>query len=151
MEESREEFSWIEKIVDQYPRYKAEAYAFVMIVIDDIQESLEVRRHISGEVLLNGLKEYASSKYGPMAKEVLNSWRTTKSWLVRSRCICDFCSWFSSSEAYPNMLLIKNAPMIVLITNSQSGAMLETNNESMMMAMRYNGRKNVAASSAPRS
>ena len=74
MEESREEFSWIEKIVDQYPRYKAEAYAFVMIVIDDIQESLEVRRHISGEVLLNGLKEYASSKYGPMAKEVLNSW-----------------------------------------------------------------------------
>ena len=74
MEESREESSWIEKIVKQYPRYKAEAYAFVMIVIDDIQESLEVRRHISGEVLLAGLKEYASSKYGPMAKEVLNSW-----------------------------------------------------------------------------
>ncbi len=74
MEESREESSWIEKIVKQYPRYKAEAYAFVMIVIDDIQESMDVRRHISGEVLLAGLKEYASSKYGPMAKEVLNSW-----------------------------------------------------------------------------
>ncbi len=60
MEESREESSWIEKIVKQYPRYKAEAYAFVMIVIDDIQESMDVRRHISGEVLLAGLKEYAS-------------------------------------------------------------------------------------------
>ena len=74
MEESLEEFSWIETITKLYPRYKAEAYAFVMIVIDEIQESLEVRRHISGELLLNGLKTYASSRYGPMAKEVLNSW-----------------------------------------------------------------------------
>ncbi|MBN2185792.1 MAG: hypothetical protein JW746_10760 [Candidatus Krumholzibacteriota bacterium] len=74
MEGSIEEFSWIEMILKHYPRYKAEAYAFVMIVIDEIQESLEIRRHISGEMLLNGMKEYASSRYGPMAKEVLNSW-----------------------------------------------------------------------------
>lgn len=78
MEERPEEFSWIEMITKHYPRYKPEAYAFVMIVIDEIQESLEIRRHISGEVLLNGLKIYASSRYGPMAKEVLNSWGVYK-------------------------------------------------------------------------
>lgn len=78
MEERPEEFSWIEMITKHYPSYKPEAYAFVMIVIDEIQESLEIRRHISGEVLLDGLKIYASSRYGPMAKEVLNSWGVYK-------------------------------------------------------------------------
>ncbi|MBN2071331.1 MAG: hypothetical protein JW814_07740 [Candidatus Krumholzibacteriota bacterium] len=74
MEDRSAEDGWIELITKNYPRYKGEAYVFVMLVIDEIQNSLKVPRHISGEILLDGLRIYASSRYGPMAKEVLNSW-----------------------------------------------------------------------------
>lgn len=68
--------SWriIEEIVEKDPRYKANAYIFVIIAVGRVIDSLEYRRHISGKELLKGIAEYATEQFGPMAKEVFNYW-----------------------------------------------------------------------------
>ncbi len=61
-------------IVSRDPRYKPEAYSLVMLAVDEVQNSLEHGRHISGRELLEGLRISAARQFGPMAKEVLNAW-----------------------------------------------------------------------------
>ena len=78
MKNEYESYDSIADIINMDSRYKLDAYSFVMLVIDKIQESLEVQRHISGEDVLKGIKSVASERYGPMAKEVLNSWGVYK-------------------------------------------------------------------------
>jgi uncharacterized repeat protein (TIGR04138 family) len=60
-------------------RYHREAYIFVREGLDYTQKNIgkssknEVR-HITGQELLGGLKEYALNQYGPMAVTMLNEW-----------------------------------------------------------------------------
>ncbi len=61
-------------ILARDPRYTVEAYAFVRGGLDFTVRSLKKPRHISGQELLEGIKEFAIEEFGPMTKTVLNGW-----------------------------------------------------------------------------
>jgi uncharacterized repeat protein (TIGR04138 family) len=64
----------LEKILASDPRYAIAAYAFVRAGLDYTVRRLEKPRHVSGRELLDGIREFALSEFGPMAKTVLNGW-----------------------------------------------------------------------------
>jgi uncharacterized repeat protein (TIGR04138 family) len=72
-----------QEILDQLilvdPRYHREAYLFLREALDQTQRKLASNsrkepRHITGQELLAGVREYALDQFGPMAKTVLNEW-----------------------------------------------------------------------------
>lgn len=77
---SKQNFSDIvAKICAEDSRYDADVYMFVREGLDFTLKSLKrsgqnAQRHVSGQELLNGLRDYALREYGPMSKEVLNTW-----------------------------------------------------------------------------
>src|SRR6185503_14858964 len=70
----------LEKIVAKDPRYTREAYLFVREALDHTQKMVgkpakdDVPRHVSGQQLLEGIREYALQQYGPMSMTVLGEW-----------------------------------------------------------------------------
>jgi uncharacterized repeat protein (TIGR04138 family) len=68
----------IRKIVASDERYHAEAYVFVQEAIRFTQKALgrdkEPQKHIGGQELLRGIRDYALSMYGPMTTTVLAEW-----------------------------------------------------------------------------
>jgi uncharacterized repeat protein (TIGR04138 family) len=69
----------LEIITLKDPRYPREAYLFVREALDHTQRCLAKEkhgniRHVSGQELLGGIKDYASSQFGPMAMMVLQEW-----------------------------------------------------------------------------
>jgi len=70
----------VEQIVAKDPRYEREAYFFVREALDHTQRMIgkapkkhEIR-HVSGQELLNGIREYALQQFGPMTLTVLEAW-----------------------------------------------------------------------------
>jgi uncharacterized repeat protein (TIGR04138 family) len=69
----------LEIITIKDPRYPREAYFFVREALDHTQRTL-IRdkegsiRHVSGQELLAGIRDYAKKQFGPMAMMVLESW-----------------------------------------------------------------------------
>ncbi|MCS7064540.1 MAG: hypothetical protein NZM04_10990 [Methylacidiphilales bacterium] len=73
-----------EEIIDQIcqkdQRYCRETYSFVREGLDYTLKTLKkqngsnARRHVTGQELLIGLREYALKEFGPMTKTVLNEW-----------------------------------------------------------------------------
>lgn len=71
-------------IVQEDPRYEKGAYVFLQkalnFTIDKERKShgklgaKTAKRHVSGQELLEGIREYAVEQYGPMAYFVLTSW-----------------------------------------------------------------------------
>ena len=73
----------LEKILEKDPRYHREAYNFIREALDFTQHSVSKEnrgqvRHVTGQELLAGIREYALQQFGPMAKMVLNEWGITK-------------------------------------------------------------------------
>jgi uncharacterized repeat protein (TIGR04138 family) len=69
----------VEQIRAKDPRYHREAYLFVREALDHTQKNLakDTRgriRHVSGQELLGGIREYAVAQYGPMAQTLLAEW-----------------------------------------------------------------------------
>lgn len=69
----------VELIRARDPRYQPEAYEFVRDALDFTQRSLgkessHAVRHVSGQQLLAGIREYALAQFGPMAMSVLEEW-----------------------------------------------------------------------------
>lgn len=71
----------VAKIIQDYPKYSKGGYYFVREALEftiknQAGEDLAPQRpqHISGEKLLEGIREYALLQYGPMTITVLNSW-----------------------------------------------------------------------------
>jgi len=64
----------LEPILKRDPRYAAEAYFFVREALDHVVRQLEAPRHVSGQELLDGIRKYALSEFGPVAKRVLSEW-----------------------------------------------------------------------------
>ena len=61
------------------PRYQREAYLFVREALDHTQKTIgkEKRgclRHVTGQELLEGVRDLALSQFGPMATTVLAEW-----------------------------------------------------------------------------
>ena len=70
----------IDQIAAQDRRYHREAYFFLREALDHTQRMTgklpkknEVR-HVSGQELLNGIREYALQQFGPMTLTVLEAW-----------------------------------------------------------------------------
>lgn len=64
----------LEPILRRDPRYTVDAYFFVREALDHTVRQLKTPRHISGQELLFGIREYALKEYGPVAKRVLCEW-----------------------------------------------------------------------------
>lgn len=62
------------KLVNKDRRYNPEAYSFVMTALDYTTKKLKRRGHITGQELLDGIKEHALEQFGPMARTVLEYW-----------------------------------------------------------------------------
>ena len=69
----------LEKITNQDPRYHREAYLFLREALEHTQKGVasgrkSEPRHVTGQELLHGLRDYALAQYGPMARTVLEEW-----------------------------------------------------------------------------
>ncbi len=64
----------IENIIDRDPRYKLEAYLFLIKAVEYTMERLERHGHVTGRELLEGIRELAKKRFGPMARMVFESW-----------------------------------------------------------------------------
>jgi len=75
------------KIAVKDPRYQPEAYLFVREALDHTQKTIakDARgriRHVTGQELLTGIRQFALQQFGPMTKMVLEEWGV--------RCCSDF-------------------------------------------------------------
>lgn len=64
----------IEDIVERDPRYKIDAYNFILEALNYTVRKLKQSRHVSGKELLEGIKECVKEQFGPMAGTVLEHW-----------------------------------------------------------------------------
>jgi uncharacterized repeat protein (TIGR04138 family) len=69
----------LEIIRSRDPRYGNDAYMFVREALDHTQKTIgrDKRgqvRHVTGQELLEGIREYALQQFGPMAITVLEEW-----------------------------------------------------------------------------
>jgi uncharacterized repeat protein (TIGR04138 family) len=68
----------IERVMKKHRRYKFEAYSFVMAALHHTVSKLPKSRHITGQELLEGIRDYALEQFGRMARTVLNYWGIKK-------------------------------------------------------------------------
>ena len=66
--------SVIEDIIEKDTRYKEDAYIFVMEALSFTQKKKKFLKHISGQQLLEGIRDLLLKKYGPMTLTVLDHW-----------------------------------------------------------------------------
>lgn len=59
--------------------FHEQAYLFVLASIEFLQGRLEARRHVSGEELAWGCRDFAIQQFGPMARTVLAHWGVRRS------------------------------------------------------------------------
>jgi uncharacterized repeat protein (TIGR04138 family) len=69
----------VEMVLAKDPRYTREAYTFVREALDFTQkhigkESHGQIRHVSGQELLDGIRQFALQQFGPMVMTVLEEW-----------------------------------------------------------------------------
>jgi uncharacterized repeat protein (TIGR04138 family) len=69
----------LEAVLQRDPRYPREAYHFVREALEHAQQAANrasggETRHISGQELLAGIREFALRQFGPMACCVLDDW-----------------------------------------------------------------------------
>lgn len=72
----------VDQIVVRDLRYRREAYAFVREALDFTQklisrENQQKVRHVTGQELLDGIRQFALKEFGPMAALVLEEWGIT--------------------------------------------------------------------------
>src|SRR5580700_9194056 len=72
----------VDQIVARDLRYRREAYGFVREAVDFTQkvvsrENQEKVRHVTGQELLDGIRQFALKEFGPMAATVLEEWGIT--------------------------------------------------------------------------
>jgi uncharacterized repeat protein (TIGR04138 family) len=74
----------VDLIRRESPRFDKGAYFFVKQALDHTLKSIKkesdgrVGRHVSGQELLGGIREYALQQYGPMTYTVLERWGVRK-------------------------------------------------------------------------
>jgi uncharacterized repeat protein (TIGR04138 family) len=69
----------VEQILARDSRYTREAYLFVREALDYTQrlvgkETRGAIRHVSGQELLDGIRQFALNQFGPMAVTVFEEW-----------------------------------------------------------------------------
>ena len=69
----------LEQILAQDPRFAREAYHFTREALDFTQKLISREnkgnvRHVTGQELLDGIRQFALQQYGPMTVTVLEEW-----------------------------------------------------------------------------
>src|SRR6185436_8562280 len=64
----------LDKLRERYPRYQETAYVFVLSALHHVIEQLPEPRHITGRELAEGVRDLALTRFGPMARNVLEHW-----------------------------------------------------------------------------
>lgn len=69
----------VERIVQSDPRYHRDAYQFLRDALDHTQNLVNKQaktkpRHVSGQELLEGIRQFALELFGPMTLSVFNEW-----------------------------------------------------------------------------
>lgn len=64
----------LRKIIEKDTRYPLEAYLFVLEALYFTRKKFKKERHVTGQELCEGIKEFALSRYGPMTKTVFEHW-----------------------------------------------------------------------------
>jgi uncharacterized repeat protein (TIGR04138 family) len=121
------------KIQAKDPRYHREAYLFVRDGLDYTQKAItkDARgrvRHVTGQELIAGIREYALQQFGPMAKTVLEDWGVHRcedfgeivfnmievSWLAKTSkdSRADFANGYDFDEAFCKPFLPKSKQAI---------------------------------------
>jgi uncharacterized repeat protein (TIGR04138 family) len=75
-----------QQVLSRDPRYELAAYLFIYEALAYTQKALgrdgasltPSQRHITGQELLNGIREYAAQMFGPLAPTVFRSWRVRR-------------------------------------------------------------------------
>ena len=62
------------EILGRDPSYAREAYGFVLEALQFTQRRLDRERHVTGEELLDGVRDLAREQFGFLAKTVFNAW-----------------------------------------------------------------------------
>ena len=62
------------EICESDPRYKDDAYEFVLEALSFTQKKLQRSRHVTGKELLDGIKDLLIEKFGPLTLTVLQHW-----------------------------------------------------------------------------
>jgi uncharacterized repeat protein (TIGR04138 family) len=66
------------KLVRGDPRYGREAYIFIYEALDYAIQKLGEKRHLTGQELLDRIRELAIDKFGLLARNVFESWGVFK-------------------------------------------------------------------------
>jgi uncharacterized repeat protein (TIGR04138 family) len=69
----------VEQILAKDPRFSRDAYAFTREALDFTQKLIGKQssgsiRHITGQELLDGIRQFALQQFGPMAATVFEEW-----------------------------------------------------------------------------
>jgi len=67
--------SLLAQIYETDARYRTDAYEFVLEALSFTQKKFRRTKHVTGEELLQGIKELLMERFGPMALTVLKYWR----------------------------------------------------------------------------
>lgn len=71
---NQEFYTIIDQICEADPRYKSDAYEFLMEALAFTQKKFKRSKHVSGQELLEGIKDLLIQKFGPLTLLVLNHW-----------------------------------------------------------------------------
>ena len=121
------------KIQAKDPRYHRDAYLFVREALDYTQKTIgkdprRRSRHVTGQELLGGIREFALQQFGPMVKTVLEEWgiRCTKDfgeivfnmieveWLAKTEkdSLADFEHVYDFDDAFRKPFLPKSKQLV---------------------------------------
>lgn len=64
----------LDRLRERYPQYQETCYLFVLSALHHVIERLPEPRHITGPELVEGVRDLALARFGPMARTVLEHW-----------------------------------------------------------------------------
>ena len=111
----------VEQICLKDKRYRSDAYEFVLAGLTFTQKKFKQPRHLSGQELALGLRDFAIDQYGALAPTVLAHWGINqtedfgnivfnmieKKLLAKTDedCLADFNSVYDFKEVFANILV----------------------------------------------
>ncbi len=74
MQETMDLLHSIRILADRRGAFRQDAYFFVLEALENAMANMEERGHITGEDLLDWIRELGKERYGVMAGDVFNAW-----------------------------------------------------------------------------
>ena len=74
MQQNKSLFDILDGIIQKDSRYEIEAYNFLLLAFNYTLSNIPEHRHVTGQELLEYIKQYALDQYGPMARTLLEHW-----------------------------------------------------------------------------